>query len=161
VPKNEYSEEYINKYMAKMKDDDDKFDIELENSIDELQEIFKIDDGNLHREFMNLCGSMQNYADRKAKIEVRLVRAKRFRDKLYNTRYVDLRENGGTALKSQHEYEVWISKDSNYVRMCSYCDTMKVLISHYSDTIQTFKHQCFMLQAIMKNREVETGPSFG
>lgn len=150
----------VDKYLEKMKKDDDKFHEELEASIEELKDMFDIDDRNLHKEFMRVCGNMQRYCDKKARYEKELVKIKRFRDKLYNDRYEELKLHGTVALKSQHEYDVWISKSSNYIRVCSYCDTLKVLISHCADAAANLRQLGFILQSMVKNRELEGGPTF-
>ena len=152
--------EDVDKYLQKMEEEDTKFSDELDKLESELNQAFQIDPNNLYKEFISTIGDMQRYNTRLARMRMKKNKARRFKEKIYAEKYEKLKFGESIALKSQHEYDTWISKDSNYTRMVSYCYTIDVIIMYLEQTVKNLSQKVYALQSMLKSKEYEQGPSY-
>jgi hypothetical protein len=154
------SQDKKDEFILKMEADDTRFCEELDAIEAELAELFVIDKLQLHTCLIRAIGNMQRYNDKLVRYKLKKNKIKRYKIQLYARLYNNYKFKSSIGLKTQHEYDTWISKDTNFARCESYIFTIDSLIAYHDQAIKNFSSMVFAIQSMLKSKEFETGPSF-
>lgn len=146
--------EAIEEIVSKLdKDFEEKFD-RLADELGNDTHFGKLDEMGVEKAFVNNISCMHRWSSNLAKEKKDLKRLERMCKRIFSLIFEDFRLNRlDLALKSKMDIELFVERDSRYVRCATLADQQREVVEYIERALDTFKSKSFALRDIIRNRE--------